>query len=88
MIGSHPLSAAELRGSVLATLRRVVPVAPADLDPEKPFRDQFEMDSLDFLNFVLALEKEHGVKIPEVRYPRCATLEGAAIVLGEAKAPA
>ena len=43
------------------------------------------MDSLDFLNFVLALEKEHGVSIPAVRYPKCATLAGATNVLGEAR---
>ena len=42
------------------------------------------MDSLDFLNFVLALENEHGVKIPEVRYPRCASLAGATAVLEDA----
>jgi acyl carrier protein len=78
----------DLSASVHETLRRVVPIAPAELQPEVPFRDQFEMDSLDYLNFVLALEKEHGVRIPEVRYPRCASLAGAAAVLQEALAAA
>lgn len=78
------MTAPDLSEAILATLRRVVPVAPEQLDPSAPFRDQFEMDSLDFLNFVLALEKEHGVKIPEVRYPRCASLAGAREVLEEA----
>ncbi|MFQ5538632.1 MAG: acyl carrier protein [Gemmatimonadota bacterium] len=72
----------ELSEQVLAVLRRVVPVAPATIDPRIPFREQFEMDSLDFLNFVLALEKEFGVKIPAARYPRCANLEGSVAVLG------
>jgi len=80
------LSAPDLASAIHATLRRVVPVAPTELDPQAPFRDQFEMDSLDFLNFVLALEKEHGVKIPEARYPRCASLGGALQVLEEALA--
>ena len=80
------MSPSDLSAAVLTTLRRVVPVAPEQLEPESPFRDQFEMDSLDFLNFVLALEKEHGVKIPEVRYPRCASLSGAVEVLEEALA--
>jgi len=71
----------DLSGSIHRTLRRVVHSAPEELDAVIPFRDQFEMDSLDFLNFVLALEKEHGVKIPEVRYPRCASLAGASAVL-------
>jgi acyl carrier protein len=78
------VSSKDLSASVRETLRRVVPTAPAELEPEVPFRDQFEMDSLDYLNFVLALEKEHGVRIPEVRYPKCASLTGAAAVLQEA----
>lgn len=80
------MTAPELSEAIHATLRRVVPVAPEKLDPKVPFRDQFEMDSLDFLNFVLALEREHAVKIPEVRYPRCASLDGALEVLQEALA--
>ena len=82
------MTAPDLASAIHATLRRVVPVAPTELDAETPFRDQFEMDSLDFLNFVLALEKEHGVKIPEARYPRCASLGGALQVLEEALAAA
>lgn len=75
------MNVVDLSGSIHQTLRRVVHNAPEQLDADVPFRDQFEMDSLDFLNFVLALEKEHGVKIPEVRYPRCASLAGAGAVL-------
>jgi acyl carrier protein len=78
----------DLSASVQKTLRRVVPGAPAELEADVPFRDQFDMDSLDYLNFVLALEKEHGVTIPEVRYPRCASLAGAAAVLREVLATA
>jgi acyl carrier protein len=74
----------ELEASVAATLRRVVPAAPEELDPDRPLRDQAPMDSLDFLNFVLALEKEHGVQIREVRYPMCANLRGAVEVLADA----
>lgn len=77
------MSASDLATSVHAVLERVVPGAPSDLAADVPFRDQFEMDSLDFLNFVLALEKEHGVRIPEVRYPKCASLAGAVEVLEE-----
>lgn len=77
------MSVTDLQAAVQDVLRRIVPVAPAELDPDTPFRDQFEMDSLDFLNFVLALEKEFGVAIPPGRYPRCASLSGAAAVVGE-----
>lgn len=77
------MSITDLSESIQDTLRRVVPDAPSELDPVLPFRDQFEMDSLDFLNFVLALEKKHGVKIPEVRYPLCASMAGTRRVLQE-----
>lgn len=82
------MSTSDLAATIQATLLRVVPVAPGDLDANLPFRDQFEMDSLDFLNFIMALEKEHSVKIPEVRYPKCASLNGAVQVLDEALATA
>lgn len=78
------MNRSELEASVAATLRRVVPAAPEEIDPDRPLRDQASMDSLDFLNFVLALEKEHGVQIREVRYPMCANLRGAVDVLAEA----
>jgi acyl carrier protein len=53
-------------------------VAP-DLEGEaiasdEPFRDQFEIDSMDFLNFVIALHKATGVDIPEKDYPKLETL--------------
>ncbi len=78
------MNRSDLEASVVAALRRVVPAAPEELDPDRPLREQTPMDSLDFLNFVLALEKEHGVQIREVRYPMCANLRGAVDVLAEA----
>jgi acyl carrier protein len=80
------VSRLELQASALAILRRVLPVAPATTNPDQLLRDQIEMDSLDFLNFVVALEKEHGVSIPPSRYPACASLAGAATVLEQALA--
>jgi acyl carrier protein len=62
---------------VLDLLRQVAPEAPLDnLDAQLPFRDQFEFDSVDFLNFVLKLENETGCKISELDYPRLASLQG------------
>ena len=46
------------------------------LDPAVSFRDQFEIDSVDYLNFVLALEKKLGTRIPEVDYPKLSSLNG------------
>ena len=67
----------EIRAAVLSALGRVAPEAdPARIDPAAPLRDQLDIDSMDFLNFVIALHKSLGVDIPEQDYPTLATLDG------------
>lgn len=46
------------------------------IDPDEPFRQQYEIDSMDFLNFIIALHKATGVDIPEKDYPKLETLSG------------
>ena len=54
-------------------------VAPeADLytiKPDVPVRDQLDIDSVDYLNFMVGLHKELGVEIPESDYPKMTTLD-------------
>jgi len=45
------------------------------LDPEKPLRDQLELDSMDFLDIVMELRKRYKLQIPEEDYPQLATLK-------------
>ncbi len=67
----------ELRTQILALLPDIVPeIEPQKLDAGVSFRDQYEMDSIDYLNLVLALEKRLGIKIPEVDYPKLSSLDG------------
>ena len=47
-----------------------------DIVPDETFRDQFEIDSMDFLNFVIGLSKATGRDIPEADYPQLETLAG------------
>ncbi len=68
----------ELRERLLAILGSIAPEArELDLDPEQSLRDQIDIDSMDFLNFVTAVHKQLGVPIPELDYPRLASLNGA-----------
>jgi acyl carrier protein len=46
------------------------------INPDAPFREQFEIDSMDFLNFVIALHKATGIDISERDYPQLETLAG------------
>ena len=52
------------------------------LDPGMNFRDQFEIDSVDFLGFVLDLEKQLKIRIPEVDYPKLSSMKGCLAHLG------
>jgi len=66
-----------LRQHIIDALTKVAPdVDPPKLDPDINFRDQFEVDSVDFLGFVLSLEKRLGTKIPEVDYPKLSSMRG------------
>ena len=73
-----------LRVRVLAALADAVPGSdPARLDPGRAFRDQLEIDSLDFLRFVQHLEQALGLQVPDLDFPRLASLEGALAYLEE-----
>jgi acyl carrier protein len=70
------LDPAALRQSVFGALRRIAPeVSPEDLDPSRPLRDQVDLDSMDWLNFLVALHDALGVDIPESDYAKLATLD-------------
>jgi len=45
-----------------------------------------DIDSMDFLNFVVALHEKLGVDIPETDYPQLMTLDGAIQYLSERSA--
>ena len=61
------------------------------LDDEQRLRDQLELDSMDFLDIVMELRKQHGIEVPEEDYPRLESLNSCADYLFpkfEAKAAA
>jgi acyl carrier protein len=72
------MTEAELRQTVLDTLGDIAPEADlAALPPGKDLREELDIDSMDFLNFVIALHEKLGVDIPEADHPRLITLNGA-----------
>lgn len=67
----------EIRAVVLRTLGEIAPEADlSTLEPDVSFRDQLDVDSMDLLNFVIALHAVLHVDIPEADYPKLATLDG------------
>ena len=47
----------------------------SNLKSEVNLRDQMDLDSMDFLDIVMELRKQHGIEVPEEDYPKLASLE-------------
>jgi len=77
----------QIRATVLRTLGEIAPEADlSTLKSDVSFRDQLDVDSMDLLNFVIALHAALHVDIPEVDYPKLATLDGCVDYLADAGA--
>ena len=79
------MNAEQLKSAVLDALGEIAPeLEPDKIDPRASLREQLDLDSMDFLNFVLGLHKALGVDIPEADNRKIGTLEGCVAYL-EAK---
>jgi acyl carrier protein len=64
-----------IRDALFAALRTVAPEAsPGELAIDEPLRDQVDLDSMDFLNFLVRLHETFGVDVPEADYAKLVTL--------------
>jgi acyl carrier protein len=70
------LSDSELRDTALAVLTSIAPELDArTLRADRPLRQQVDLDSMDWLNFLLGLHQRLGVDIPEADYAQLVTLD-------------
>ncbi len=66
----------EIRNVIIDILTDIAPDEDlTDLKDEIDFRDQLELDSMDFLDIVMELRKRHKVQIPEEEYPQLASMQ-------------
>jgi len=76
------MTEAETKQIVLDALSNIAPEADfSSIDPARDLREQIDIDSVDFLNFVIGLHKELGVDIPDADVAKLATLNGCATYL-------
>jgi acyl carrier protein len=67
----------EIKQVVRDALSNVAPEADLEsIDPAQDLRDQIDIDSVDFLNFVIGLHKALKIEIPDADMPKLATLNG------------
>ena len=72
------MSEADISTLLEEELANIAPEADfATLDPSADVREALDIDSMDFLNFVIAVHRRLGVDIPELDYPKLVTLDGA-----------
>ncbi len=71
------MTESEIRQIVQQALNNVAPEVDVNtIDPAKDIRDQIDIDSVDFLNFVIGLHKELNVEIPDADVAKLTTLNG------------
>jgi len=76
----------QLREVVIRALTEVAPdVDPGAIDPDADLAEQLDIDSMDFLNVVVAIHEQTGIEVPERDYPKLSTLRDAVRYLAEAQ---
>ncbi|MBL9164502.1 MAG: acyl carrier protein [Planctomycetaceae bacterium] len=66
----------EIKLEVLDILSDIAPDEDlSQLKDEQSFREQMELDSMDFLDIVMELRKRHRIQIPEDDYVNLASMD-------------
>ncbi len=66
----------QLKTLALDVLRGIAPeIEPGEIEPARSLRSQVDLDSMDWLNFLIGLHQRLGVDIPESDYARLVTLD-------------
>jgi len=66
----------DLKSRLVELLTGIAPdIDAASLLPNVDFHDQFDFDSMDTLNFAVAIHESLGVNVPETDYAKLASLD-------------
>ena len=77
------MNAIELRALVLSSLGEIAPeVDLAAVDPAASLQEKLDIDSMDFLDFVVSLSERTGIEVPESDYSDLATVDACVSYLG------
>ncbi len=69
------MTADDIRVEILDILKVIAPDEDlSNIDDAVNFRDQLELDSMDFLDIVMELRKRHRIQIPEDDYMQLASM--------------
>ncbi len=72
------MSPNDIKAISLEELSNIAPeLEPAAIPTDADLRDEVDLDSLDFLNWITAIHKRLFVDVPEVDYQKLSTIESA-----------
>ncbi|MEA3363604.1 MAG: phosphopantetheine-binding protein [Thermodesulfobacteriota bacterium] len=67
---------AEIRTTIINELTQIAPEADfEELSPTENIREELDIDSFDFLNFLISLDDKLGVEIPESDYEKLISMD-------------
>jgi acyl carrier protein len=70
------MAPADIRNEILDILSDIAPDEDlSGLKDDVAFREQLELDSMDFLDIVMELRKRHRIQIPESDYKALASMQ-------------
>jgi acyl carrier protein len=70
------MNTAEIQSEVVSALTEIAPeVLPAELETSAALRDQVDLDSMDWLNFLIEISRRFGLEIPESEYASMRTID-------------
>jgi len=73
------MNSIEAKSLIIDVLSSIAPEADyTGLPGNAQLRDELDLDSMDFLNFIAELHERTHINIPEADYPKLSTLDGAA----------
>lgn len=74
----------EIRTIFLQSLHQIAPeIDVQNINPDTLLREEYEIDSMDFLRFIMLLHEKLKINIPEKDYPTLATLQSSMTYLNE-----
>ncbi len=76
------MTADQILAVIRDELARLAPEVDFDTaDRNRPIQQEFDIDSMDFLNFITALHARLGVNVPEADYAKVAAIASAQVYL-------
>lgn len=65
----------DIKAAIINSLKKIAPdTEPEKLNPDDNIRTTLEIDSFDYLQFIVSIDEQFGIETPEEDYGKIATL--------------